>query len=140
MPALAFCAALALPSPAASPGAARPAHRVVFEVTSSRPEDWVSAVRRIRNLQKSLAGGLELELVAYGPGLSILDSAKTNVAAELAALRARGVRLAACSNSMRAMKVPESRLVPGARPVDSGAAESVRRQEEGWSVLRVGAE
>lgn len=117
-----------------------PDHRVILEVTSSKPKDWQSAVRRIQNLRKSLRGDTEIELVAYGPGLSILARSETTVGNELSRLADLGVRLAACSNSMKAMKVEPSDLIAGALPVDAGVAESVRRQEQGWSVLRIGAE
>lgn len=132
--------AAALPGSAGPAQQDGPAHRVVFEVTSSKPKDWESAVRRIENLRKTLSGGAEIELIAYGPGLPILVKKKTSVGPGLSRLTAAGVRLAACSNSMRGMKVTAADLIEGAVPVDSGVAESVRRQEQGWSVLRIGAE
>ena len=119
---------------------AGPDHRVVVEVTSSKPEDWTTAVRRLENLRKSLSGDAQLELIAYGPGLAMLVGSKTTEGPALSRLARLGVRLAACRNSMRAMKVAEGDLIDGADPVDAGVAESVRRQEKGWSVLRVGAE
>jgi hypothetical protein len=46
-----------------------------------------------------------------------------------------GVTLAACQNAMRFLKVTTEDLFPFAAQVDSGVAELVRRQKEGWQYI-----
>ncbi len=50
----------------------------------------------------------------------------------------KGIVLAACQNSMRAMRVTTEDLFPFAAQVDSGVAELVRKQEAGWSYIKGG--
>ena len=49
-----------------------------------------------------------------------------------------GVVFAACENTMRRQNVGKADLLPFVTTVDSGVAEIVRKQEAGWSYLRVG--
>jgi intracellular sulfur oxidation DsrE/DsrF family protein len=49
-----------------------------------------------------------------------------------------GVVLAACQNSMRLRKVTTEDLFPFSSQVDSGVAELIRKQEAGWTYVRVG--
>jgi len=45
---------------------------------------------------------------------------------------------AACENMMRRQNVVKADLLPCVTTVDSGVAEIVRKQEAGWSYLRIG--
>jgi intracellular sulfur oxidation DsrE/DsrF family protein len=49
-----------------------------------------------------------------------------------------GVVFAACENTMRKKKVTKDALFPFATTVDSGVAEVVRKQEQGWSYIKSG--
>jgi intracellular sulfur oxidation DsrE/DsrF family protein len=50
----------------------------------------------------------------------------------------KGVILAACQNTMRAMNVKTEDLFPFAVQVDAGVAELVRKQEAGWAYIKGG--
>mgnify|MGYP001459827150 FL=1 len=77
---LACMAALALPATGiaadaalSSGAAARAKQRVIFQVSDNGPRKWNLALNNIRNVQEDLgAGNVEIELVAYGPGLPML--------------------------------------------------------------------
>ena len=45
---------------------------------------------------------------------------------------------AACENTMRKKKVTKEPLLPFVTTVDSGVAEVVRKQEEGWAYIKGG--
>ena len=56
--------------------------------------------------------------------------------AELNWLQNGGVVFAACSNTLRGFHIDVKQLIPGVLVVDSGVAEVVRRQEQGWAYLK----
>lgn len=114
-------------------------HQVVFQMNVDSPASWDQLFGNVRNIQTSFgAGNIQIEVVAFGKGLSLL--LKTNSAYEerMKKAIATGVVLAACQNSMRLRKVTTEDLFPFATQVDSGVAELVRKQEAGWSYIRAG--
>jgi uncharacterized protein len=117
----------------------RKVHRAVIEVTAEAAPQWEAVLNNVENMQKAFAPEpTEIEVVAHGKGLAMLQ--KTNVAESerLAKLAATGVKFAACENTMRRMKVQKADLFDFAVTVDSGVAEVVRKQEAGWAYLKGG--
>ena len=49
-----------------------------------------------------------------------------------------GVASVACETTMRKEKITKDQLLPFVTTVDSGVAEVVRKQEQGWSYIRSG--
>ena len=114
-------------------------HHVVFQINTDGVDSWNQLLGNVQNIQKVFgADKTEIEVVAYGKGISLL--LKTNAAFEerMKSAIATGVVLAACQNSMRMRKVTTEDLFPFASQVDSGVAELVRKQEAGWSYIRAG--
>jgi uncharacterized protein len=111
-------------------------HQVVLQMNVDNLDSWNQLFGNIQNIQTVFgADKIQIEVVAYGKGLSIL--LKTNAAFEerMKKAIASGVVLAACQNSMRLRKVTTEDLFPFASQVDSGVAELIRRQEAGWSYV-----
>ncbi len=128
--------ALLLAWAAVSQTPAAPKHRVVFQLTEAKGPAWDMLIGHVQNMQKAFAkDGSEVEVVFFGPGLSML--LKTNTAQEeaLKKLAESGVTLAACQNAMRFYKVKTEDLFPFASEVDSGVAELARKQEAGWAYI-----
>jgi intracellular sulfur oxidation DsrE/DsrF family protein len=129
--------ALLLGYAAVSQTPAAPKHHVVFQLSEAEGTAWSSLVLHVNNTMKSLAddGGSQVEIVFYGPGLSMLT--RTNAAYEerLKQLSDNGVRLVACRNAMKMRNVRTEDLFPFAGQVDSGIAEMVRKQESGWAYI-----
>jgi len=114
------------------------AHRVVLELTSGDAQAWEGVLNNVENVQKAL-GRVSVEVVAHGDGLAMLTSSKNGAVRERMKQNADGgVVFAACENTMKRKNVKKEDLVPFAKPVDSGVAEVVRKQEAGWSYLRAG--
>lgn len=114
-------------------------HRVVFEVTSPDARVWTGALNNVENLRTALGGATEVEVVAHGNGLGFLLRTNTALADRMKRLAADGVVFAACRNTMRRQHVTADALLPFATTVDSGVAEVVRRQEQGWAYVHVGS-
>lgn len=140
--------ALALPSVATlgaadvaqTPKATAPnSHRVVFELTSAEPEAWNAILNNVENVRISLGeASTKVELVAHGKGLDFLKASNGGPKDRMQKLADAGVVFAVCENTMKRQKVTKAELVPFATTVDSGVAEVVRKQEDGWSYVRTG--
>ena len=113
-------------------------HHVLFAVTSGDEADWNLSLGNIRNLLKGLAPDVvEVEVVAFGPGLSLVKKG-SSAEKDIAALVEKHVRFVACENSMRMQKVTVADLIEGVGTVPSGIVEVVKKQELGWSYVKGG--
>ena len=117
----------------------RKMHRAVIEVTAEGSPQWESVLNNVENLQKAFAPNpTEIEVVAHGKGLAMLQKSNAVHSERMARVAASGVKFAACENTMRRMKVQKSDLFDFVVTVDSGVAEVVRKQEAGWAYLKGG--
>jgi len=136
--ALIFAVALTAPAQT-SPTPQTRKHQVVLQMNVDSLDSWNQLFANIQNIQTVFgADTIQIEVVAYGKGLSLL--LKTNSAFEERMKKAigSGVVLAACQNTMRLRKVTTEDLFPFASQVDSGVAELIRKQEAGWTYVRAG--
>jgi hypothetical protein len=110
--------------------------RVVFQVSDADPGKWNLALNNARNVQAELGkDNVEIEIVAYGPGLSMLK-ADSKVADRLAQALDSGVGLLACENTMRNTKVGKEQMYSGIKYVEAGVTHLMKRQREGWAYIR----
>jgi intracellular sulfur oxidation DsrE/DsrF family protein len=110
--------------------------RVVVQVSEADPARWNLALNNVRNLQEDLgAAGVDIEVVAYGPGIGMLKlDAVTN--SRISEAVKAGVQVSACENTMRGQKLARADMHPNVSYVPAGVTEIVRRQQEGWAYLR----
>lgn len=138
---LLLAAVLATVAVTATVGKAQPPqpHRVVFELTSDEPKEWESLLNNVENARKALGATTLIEVVAHGPGLTMLVATKSAAVRDRVKENAdRGVVFAACSNTMHKHGVKPNELHKFANTVDSGVAEVVRKQAAGWAYVRSG--
>jgi intracellular sulfur oxidation DsrE/DsrF family protein len=129
-----FIALLALAGCATLQPAAR--NRVVIQVSDNDPARWNLALNNAKNLQADLgAANVEIEIVAYGPGLNMVKSGSA-VANRIDESVMAGLNIVACENTMANQKVSKREILPGVNYVGAGVVEIMRRQQEGWSYLR----
>jgi intracellular sulfur oxidation DsrE/DsrF family protein len=125
---------LALASALAQP--ASRANRVVIQVSDADAAKWNLALNNARNLQADLGrDNVEIEIVAYGPGLGMLkvDSLVANRVAEALAA---GTKLVACENTMSAQKLTRDDMLANIGYVKAGVVELMERQQQGWAYIR----
>jgi intracellular sulfur oxidation DsrE/DsrF family protein len=125
----------ALPS-AAAQAAPAAGNRIVVQVSDADPAKWNLALNNARNLQADLgAKNVEIEIVAYGPGIGMLkaDSAVGN---RIGDALASGVKVMACENTMRGQKLAKDDMLNGIGYVGAGVVEIMQRQQQGWAYLR----
>ena len=124
-------------SPARTAAAAPSDHyKVVFQVSDADPAKWNLTLNNVRNVQAELGmDNVDVEVVAYGPGLPMLKADST-IAPRLSSAMAQGVTLLACENTMHTTHVERSQIQSGVKFVAAGVVHIMKREREGWSYVR----
>ncbi len=129
--------------------AAEPAgHKITFHVGSADPAMMGVALHNIANAADYYAARKEavaIELVANGPGYTMLRADTSPVVAGIAATRKKYpfVVFSACQHSRAGMAAAEHKAVqdipqvPKATDVDAGVARLAELQEQHYSYIRV---
>ncbi|HEY5899149.1 MAG TPA: hypothetical protein VIV54_16400 [Burkholderiales bacterium] len=126
----------ALPAFAQPKKAAAKKQRVVFQVSDADPAKWNLALNNAKNVQADLGKeNVQIEIVAYGPGLAMLK-AESPVAARLAGALDDSVGLIACENTMHNQKVTRDDMYSGIAYVQAGVTHLMKRQQEDWAYIR----
>jgi len=110
--------------------------KVVIQVSDAETMKWNLALNNAHNIQKELgAGNVDIEIVAYGPGIGMLklDSPVANGVGEATAA---GMKIVACENTMRGQQLSHSDMLSGIGYVSAGVVEIMQRQQQGWSYIR----
>lgn len=134
-----FAAAAALPdavAPAHAQQAAPQRGKVVIQVSDADPGKWNLALNNAKNLQTDLgAANVDIEIVAYGPGIGMLKL-ESPVSERVGEASAAGVKIIACENTMRGQKLTRADMLNGIGYVAAGVVEIMSRQQQGWAYLR----
>lgn len=113
-------------------------HHIVLQVTDSNPKRQVVALNVATNLMQAFGTDADIEIVAFGPGISLIF-ANNPYAAKIKALAQQGVRFSACENSLKkaAKKLGhEPALNPEAHKVPSGIVRVVNLVDAGYILVR----
>lgn len=114
------------------------APKVVMAVFTSDVARQDLLLRNIKNLRKA-EPLTQVEVVAFGPGLSLLTRVEprrghdNELGGAIASLADQGVKFLACANTMKAQKLTTADLLPAATVVPSGIAHVISRQTDGWA-------
>jgi len=113
-------------------------HKVVIQSSSADPELQNLALVIAGNLQKHYGmDNIDIELVAYGPGLGILTKDNAN-AQKVKSLLDHNIKFSACEGTLKFMESQNGKrpqLVPGVGTVPDGVARVVDLQEQGYSYV-----
>ena len=133
VPALWFGAAII----AGAQGQASPHRsRVVIQVSDAEPAKWNLALNNARNIQTDLgAANVDIEIVAYGPGIGMLKSDSV-VGNRIDEAGKAGVKVVACENTMHGQKLTQADMLNGIGYVSAGVVELMQRQQQGWAYIR----
>ena len=109
---------------------------VVIQMSDNDPAKWNLALNNAKNVQQELGKDkVNVEIVAYGPGINMLKF-DSEVANRVTAADKDGVAIRACGNTMKAMKLTEKDLNTSAKVVPAGVVEIMEKQKAGWSYIR----
>jgi intracellular sulfur oxidation DsrE/DsrF family protein len=132
---LAIGLVVAMPAAAQAPQASvRP--KVVLQVSDADPAKWSLALNNAKNVQTDLgAANVDIELVAYGPGIGMLK-ADSIVGNRVDEAIAAGVKVVACENTMKNQKLTQVDMLNKIGYVQAGVVEIMQRQQQGWAYIR----
>jgi uncharacterized protein len=154
MQVVAVCAALSLLTPTvmgqgrgpatSTPASTPKAHRLVLQVNSNDPATMNLALNNASNVEqtyKDLGEKVEIEIVAFGPGLHMLRDDTSPVKERLKAMASKSTAISfkACDNTRENMGKAEAKAIPlvaEATSVKSGVVRLMELQEQGWSYVR----
>jgi intracellular sulfur oxidation DsrE/DsrF family protein len=113
-------------------------HRVVFHVNVDQEERWQEVLTNVENVQKAFGPeNVEIEVVTHGAGIGLVQARNVALRARVEQIAKTGPVFAACSNTLHKKELGASDLDAGVKVVDSGLAEVIRRQEEGWTYVKL---
>jgi len=125
---------MAADQPRQSGAAAR--HKVIFQVSDNDARKWNLTLNNVRNIQQDLGkDNVDIEVVAYGPGLNMLKL-DSEVAARVGEALRQGVAIMACENTMTNTKTRREDMLPKIGYVKAGVVELMLKQQQGYSYIR----
>ncbi len=140
VPAFGWFAAKAAHAQAAKP------HRVVIQVDQNDPAIMNLALNNARNLldyYRDKKEDVDVEIVAYGPGLHMLRDDTSPVKDRIKQMVEKDypskIAFAACNNTKQGMEKREGHpitIIPQATVVPAGVVRLMELQEQGWSYVR----
>jgi intracellular sulfur oxidation DsrE/DsrF family protein len=114
--------------------------RIVLQIADGDAESQARVLSVANNLIKHYGGPdfVDIEIVAYGPGISLLYADYPD-GERISSLLANGVRFVACGNTLDTIerqtgKRPE--VISAAIAVQTGVARLVERAQQGFVVVR----
>ena len=121
-------------------------HRVVFQVDTADPATMNLTLNNATNVvdhYRAKNEAVEIDIVAFGPGLAMYRADKSTVADRIAHFAESGfpskIQFSACNNTKTAMEKAEGHpipLLPQVTIVPSGVVKIMERQEQGGSYVR----
>ena len=110
--------------------------KVLFQVSDNDPAKWNLVLNNAKNVQQAIgADKSEVEIVVYGPGISMLKSDST-VGNRVEEAKAAGVNIVACENTMKGMKLTKDDMLPNTNYVPGGVVEIMHKQKAGYAYIR----
>ncbi len=121
---------------AAAQPAAAAKKKLVIQVSDADPKKWALALNNAANVQEDLGKeNVDVELVAYGPGLGMLKL-ESEVGGRVKGALENGVKVVACENTMQKQKLTQADMLPNLGYAKAGVVELMNKQAEGYSYIR----
>ena len=121
-------------------------HRIVIQVDQNDPALMNLVLNNVSNLTEyynSKGEDVQIEVVAYGPGLNMLREDKSPVKDRIKSIKQSSfpstVNFSACGNTKKGMEKAEGhpvQIIPQASVVPAGVVRLSELQEQGWSYIR----
>ena len=121
-------------------------HRIAIQVDQNDPQVMNMALNNATNVIEHYRGkgeDVDVEVVAYGPGLNMLRADTSPVQDRIKRLKELvfpgRMQFSACNNTKQGMEKAEGHaipIVPEATVVPSGVVRLMELQEQGWSYVR----
>ena len=115
--------------------------KMVIQITSMDSAENKMALNSAGNLKKLLGkDAIDVEIVVYGPGISMLKSNGRSADKIKALMADRGVKVSVCEGALKAYANRhggnELEIIEGVSKVPTGAIRILELQEQGYAYLR----
>jgi intracellular sulfur oxidation DsrE/DsrF family protein len=110
--------------------------KIVFQLTSADTLIHQNLMSQLKNYW-SVAPDTKFEVVCHSGGLNMLVKKNSVVQNEIKMYADKGVSFLACEFAMKKRGVTKDQLVDGAGTVISGVLEIAKKQQEGWSYIKL---
>jgi len=121
-------------------------HRIAIQVDQNDPQVMNLVLNNATNViehYRAKSEDVDVEVVAYGPGLNMLRADTSPVQDRIKHLKELvfpgKIQFSACNNTKQGMEKAEGHaipIVPEATVVPSGVVRLMELQEQGWSYVR----
>lgn len=127
-----------------APAAEEPA-KVLFHVSEGSPEHLKTVLDEVENLMKfyrQTQQKARVEVITNGGGLSLLMAGISPYAERIQRMQKEyhDLTFVACQNTIERIQQElglQAKLLPGVVVIDSGVAQIMRRQNQGWAYIQV---
>ena len=110
--------------------------KVIIQVSDADPAKWNLALNNAKNVQEAIGSDKsEVEIVVYGPGIGMLKADST-VGNRVEDAKSAGVKIVACENTMKGMKLTTADMLPNTSYVPAGVIEIMHKQKAGYAYIR----
>jgi intracellular sulfur oxidation DsrE/DsrF family protein len=110
--------------------------KIVFQLTSADTVIHQTLMNQLKNYY-SVAPDTKFEVVCHGGGLDMLVKKTCVIQNQIKQYADKGVSFVACEFAMKKRNVTKEELVDGAGTVTSGVLEIAKKQQEGWSYIKL---
>jgi len=114
-------------------------NKIVIQVSTDDPRTQKIALNNAVNMQKLYGiDNIEIEIVAYGPGLGLLTK-KSTQASRVTSLAMQDITFSACGNTMKKVEKNTGnmpKLLEGVGQVTAGVARIMELQQQGYAYIR----
>ena len=136
---LSLCLSLAAISSQVAADGFDPEHKLVIQVSTDDPRTHKLALSNAINVQKALGmDNVAIEIVAYGPGLSLVAGASEQ-SPRVPILILQGIEFTACGNTINSMEQATGQkisLVEGVSISEAGVVRIMELQAQGYHYIR----
>ncbi len=131
-------------APASAQQSSPKSHRLLLQINTEDVQTMNIVLGNALNAKKyydDKGEALQVEVVAYGPGISMLRQDKSPVKDRIEEARKAipGLALSMCNNAKMAAEKREGLTItplPGVKVVPAGIVRVMELQEEGWSYVK----
>jgi intracellular sulfur oxidation DsrE/DsrF family protein len=110
--------------------------KIVFQLTSADTLIHQNLMSQLKNYW-SVAPDTKFEVICHSGGLNMLVKSTCVIPEEIKMYTSKGVNFVACEFAMKKRGVTKEQLVEGATTVVSGVLEIAKKQQEGWSYIKL---
>ena len=111
-------------------------HKIIWDLNAKDTAEQSVLFRQIGNVLKE-SPETKIEVVYHGGAITGLVQESSFFAGKVQEFQKRGVVFAACNNSLRRYNIDPSKVLPGVMVVPVAILELVKKQEEGWSYIKM---